>query len=64
MIFTIVLGGGKRLFAEGTISTAFKIGDVKSSSTGVIIATYQRAGAVKQGSFAPEEVPAEEVRSR
>jgi dihydrofolate reductase len=57
LIFPIVLGSGKRLFAEGTIPAAFKIGDVTSSSTGVIIATCQRAGAVKHGSFAPEEVP-------
>jgi len=30
----------------------------------VIIATYQRAGAVKYGSFAPEESAAAEVRGR
>ncbi len=64
LIFPIVLGSGKRLFAEGTIPAAFKSVDVKTSSTGVIIATSQRAGAVKYGSYAPEEVSAAEVRGR
>jgi hypothetical protein len=30
----------------------------------VIIATCERTGAVKYGSFAPEEAPAEEVTGR
>jgi dihydrofolate reductase len=64
LIFPIVLGSGKKLFAEGTIPAAFKVSDVKSSKTGVMIATYQRAGAVKHGTFAPDEVPAEEVGRR
>jgi dihydrofolate reductase len=64
LIFPIVLGSGKRLFAEGTIPAAFKSVDVKTSSTGVIIATSRRAGAVKYGSYAPEEAPAAEVRGR
>jgi len=64
MIFPIALGSGKRLFAEGTVPAAFTGVDVKTSNTGVIIATYQRAGAVKYGSFAPEESAAAEVRGR
>jgi dihydrofolate reductase len=64
LIFPIVLGSGKRLFADGTIPAAFKSVDVKTSSTGVIIATYQRAGAVKYGTYAPEEAPTAEVRGR
>jgi len=55
MIFPIVLGSGKRLFANGTIPAAFKSVDLKTSSSGVIIGTYERAGDVKLGSFAPEE---------
>ena len=43
---------------------AFKSVDVKTSSTGVIIATCARTGAVKYGSFAREEAPAEEVTGR
>ncbi len=49
--FPITLGGGKRLFAEGTIPAAFKLTDSKVSPSGVIIANYERAGEVKTGSF-------------
>ena len=52
-IFPITLGPGKRLFADGTIPAAFKLQECKSSPSGVIIASYQRAGEVIRGSFAP-----------
>lgn len=50
-ILPTTLGSGKRLFAEGTIPTPFKLIDGKISPTGVIIANYARAGKVKTGSF-------------
>lgn len=50
-IFPITLGGGKSLFSEGTIPTAFKLMDSKVSPSGVIFANYERAGEVKTGSF-------------
>ena len=50
-IFPITLGSGKRLFAEGTIPAAFKLLESKTSPSGVIIASYSRAGEVKTGSF-------------
>ncbi len=46
------VGGGKRLFAEGTQPEDFKLVDSKISKTGVIIATYEPAGPLKTGSFA------------
>lgn len=51
-IFPLTLGTGKRLFGEGTIPAAFKLLECKSSSSGVIVASYQRAGDVTTGSFA------------
>ncbi|MBI5665630.1 MAG: dihydrofolate reductase family protein, partial [Nitrospirae bacterium] len=51
-IFPITLGRGKRLFAEGTIPVGFKLLDSRISPSGVIVATYVRAGEVKTGSFA------------
>lgn len=51
-IFPVTLGAGKRLFAEGTIPAAFKLLEVKTSPSGVIVASYKRAGPVKTGSFA------------
>jgi dihydrofolate reductase len=53
-IFPITLGTGKRLFSDGTIAAGFKLVDSKTSTTGVIVATYERAGKVKIGSFALE----------
>ncbi|MEW6145389.1 MAG: dihydrofolate reductase family protein [Thermodesulfobacteriota bacterium] len=50
-IFPITLGLGKRLFADGTIPTAFTLIDSKVSPKGVIFASYKRAGEVKTGSF-------------
>lgn len=50
-IYPITLGPGKRLFADGTIPLAFKLQECKNSPSGVIIASYQRAGEVKTGSF-------------
>jgi len=51
-IFPVTLGAGKRLFAEGAMPSAFTLTDSKVSPGGVIIASYQRAGEVRSGSFA------------
>jgi dihydrofolate reductase len=53
-IFPVVLGTGKRLFADGTIPAGLRLVDSKTSTTGVILATYERAGAIEYGSFAPQ----------
>ena len=50
-IFPITLGSGKRLFAEGTLPAAFSLQEATASPTGVIIASYKRAGEVQTGSF-------------
>jgi len=50
-IFPITLGGGKRLFADGTIPAAFKVTESTVTSKGVIIVNYKRAGAVPTGSL-------------
>jgi dihydrofolate reductase len=50
MIYPITLGGGKRLFADGTIPAAFKVTESKVGSNGVIVANYERAGAITTGS--------------
>ncbi len=51
-IFPVTLGKGKRLFGEGTIPAAFTLIESKVSPSGVIVASYKRAGEVKTGSFA------------
>lgn len=50
-IFPITLGSGKRLFDKGTIPASFTLVESKISSSGVIFASYKRAGEVKTGSF-------------
>ena len=50
-IFPITLGTGKRLFGEGVIPTAFKLTYSETTPSGVIVASYERAGEVKTGSF-------------
>ena len=60
----VVLGSGKRLFAEGAIPAGLKVVDVTTSSTGVVIATYERAGEIKYGSFALEEPSVAELERR
>lgn len=49
MIYPITLGGGKRLFADGTIPAAFSLKESTVTPGGVIIANYKRAGKVKTG---------------
>lgn len=50
-IFPITLGTGKRLFEKGTIPAAFKLTESKITPTGVIFASYSRAGEVKTESI-------------
>lgn len=52
--FPVTLGKGKRLFGEGTQPAALKLVDCKTSTTGVIIATYVPSGELKTGSFVRE----------
>lgn len=49
MIYPITLGSGKRLFADGTIPAAFKVTESKVAPNGVIVVSYERAGAITTG---------------
>ena len=50
-VFPLVIGTGKRLFADGTIPAALRLVDSKISTTGVVIGTYEPAGEIVTGSF-------------
>jgi dihydrofolate reductase len=52
-IFPVILGSGKRLFGDGAIPAELRLVESKTSTTGVIMATYEPAGAITPGSFAP-----------
>ena len=51
-VFPLVIGSGKRLFADGTIPCGLKLTGTKVSTTGVVIGTYEPAGEIVTGSFA------------
>jgi dihydrofolate reductase len=50
-IYPVTIGHGKRLFGAETIPASFKLLESKTSTTGVIVATYRRDGEIKTGSF-------------
>jgi len=50
-IFPLTLGKGKRLFGEGTIPANFKLTESNITPSGVLVASYERAGKVKTGTF-------------
>jgi dihydrofolate reductase len=55
LTFPVVLGVGKRLFGDGVAPAGLRLADATVSSTGVVLAKYERAGGVETGSFALEE---------
>ena len=50
----LVIGAGERLFSDGTAPSGLELVDSVVSTTGVVIRTYQPAGEIVTGSFAPE----------
>jgi dihydrofolate reductase len=50
-VFPVVIGSGKRLFAEGAVPSGLKLVDTTVSTTGVVIGTYHPAGEIVTGSF-------------
>jgi dihydrofolate reductase len=47
-IHPLVLGSGRRLFTEGSPFAALSLADVKTTTTGVVIATYRTAGSTAE----------------
>src|ERR687887_1527907 len=64
-IFTIpvVLGGGKKLFADGSASHSYRLTRSRVSSMGLMIAHYERAGEIKIGDTALDS-PSDAERAR
>ena len=50
-VFPVVLGSGKRLFADGAVPQSLRLVDSKVSSTGVVMGVWQPAGELVTGSF-------------
>jgi len=54
MTFPVVLGGGKRLFGDGTPAEALRMVDQKVTRGGAVIVTYEPAGKVEHGWAGPQ----------
>ncbi len=55
LTFPVVLGTGKRLFAEGAVPAAMRLEESRTTSAGTIIAVYGFAGRPSFGTFALED---------
>lgn len=51
MTYPLILGGGKKVFADGAVPAAYTLTDSAVGKSGVIIAWYKRAGEVKTGTM-------------
>ena len=64
-IFTVpvVLGGGKKLFADGSAPHAYKLTSSRVSPNGLIVGHYERGGEIKIGDTAMDS-PSEREKAR
>ncbi len=51
MVYPITLGVGKRLFDDGTMPMAFKMTEGTVTPSGVMVVSYERAGAIATGNL-------------
>ena len=65
-IFTlpVVLGGGKKLFADGSAPHAFKLTSSRVPPNGLIVGHYERGGEIKIGDTAADSPSDREVARR
>lgn len=50
IVYPVLLGAGKRFFAEGTPAHTFKLAGTKTMPSGIIFNTYEVVGPLKAGS--------------
>lgn len=62
--FPVLLGKGKRLFADDGLPSAYELTHSRVSPTGLIAATYVRNGEVRTGTFADYRPSAAELARR
>jgi dihydrofolate reductase len=63
-IFPVVIGTGKRFFADGTIPAGLKLVTSRATKSGVTINTYKREGDINPGSFEFDEPTEAEIERR
>ena len=49
IVFPVLLGTGKRLFADGTIPRGLRLANAQTTPSGVAIQTYERVGEPEYG---------------
>jgi dihydrofolate reductase len=54
IVFPVVLGQGKRLFADGTIPGSWRLTASTTTPSGAFMGSYERAGEVETGYVGPE----------
>jgi dihydrofolate reductase len=55
IVFPVTLGQGRRLFGDGTVPRTWRLTTSSATSTGALIAGYQRVGEVSTGEFTLED---------
>jgi dihydrofolate reductase len=63
-IFPVLVGGGKRLFGDGTVPAALALVDSHVTKTGVTFNVYRGAGEVNPGTFEFEQPTDAELERR
>ena len=65
-IFTVpvVLGGGRKLFADGAAPHSFRLAGSRVSPNGVIVGHYERDGDVRVGDTTPDSPSGREIARR
>ena len=64
LIYPVLLGKGKRLFADDAVSGSLTLTGSAISKRGVFIASYEPAGPVKTGTFVGDKPSEAEVQRR
>ena len=52
-VYPVVVGAGRRLFADGAVPRAFKLVEHETTSAGVAILSFTTAGPLQTGTFEP-----------
>ena len=55
LVNPVIIGTGKRLFAEGAAPAAWKLTESRTTGVGVQYCAYERAGKPEYGSFMLDE---------
>jgi dihydrofolate reductase len=51
-VYPVVVGSGRRLFGDGALPRSLRLVETTTTSTGVVVSSYERGGPLVTGSFA------------